>query len=138
MQQYFQFLTEQWLLTSAFVVIIILLLANELYAAKKGAKKCTPSVATRLLNQENAQAIDVREKAEFKSGHITGSKNIPLSVLTTKDPNLSHDKPIIVVCRVGQRAQKGALLLKKQGYTKVYVLSGGVTAWRNDGLPLVK
>jgi len=138
MQEYLQFLMANWWLVAIFVVVVTLLIINEAHGSKKGAKKCTSAVATRLINQEHAQVIDVREKAEFKSGHIAGAKNIPVARLTEQDPQLDKDKPIIVVCRLGQRAQTCAAVLQKHGYENVLVLTGGVTAWRNDGLPLVK
>ena len=109
-----------------------------MHGLKQGVKKCSPATVTQLINKENAQLIDVRDKAEFKSGHITGSKHIPMTDITDKTIKLEQDKPIVVICKLGQRAQSAAMLLKKQGYQNVMVLAGGVTAWRNDGLPVVK
>ena len=138
MQDIISFLMANWWLVAGAVVVAILLVANEAYGAAKGPKKCTSAMATRLINQDHAQVIDVRDKVEFKSGHISGSTNIPLANLTDKDPNLDKNHPIIVVCKMGQRAQTGAMALKKQGYQNVLVLTGGITTWRGDGLPLVK
>lgn len=138
MQDIIQFATANWWLVAALAVVVILMVANEAYGAKTGPKKCTSAMATRLINQQDAQLIDVRDKAEFKSGHISGSKNIPLTSLADKDPELDKSKPIIVICKMGQRAQTGAMALKKHGYQNVLVLTGGVGSWRADGLPLVK
>ena len=138
MQQLLQFLSEQWLYVAGFIIVLVLLLINELHGAKKSAKKCTSAMVTQLLNKENAQLIDVRDKADFKAGHITGSQNISIADITDNAVKLEKDRPIVVICKLGQRAQSAAMLLKKQGYSNVMVLAGGLTAWRNDGLPVVK
>lgn len=93
--------------------------------------------------------IDVREPAEFETGHIPGSINIPRGVLEFQvdahpavanvgDPALTHkERPIVVVCRTGGRAALSALNLQRMGFTDVRSIAGGVTAWGEAGLPLV-
>ncbi len=93
--------------------------------------------------------IDVREPAEFETGHIPGSINIPRGVLefqvdahpavaNVSDPALSHkERPIVVVCRTGGRAALAALSLQRLGFADVRSIAGGVMAWGEAGLPLV-
>lgn len=93
--------------------------------------------------------IDVREPAEFETGHIPGSINIPRGVLefqvdahpavaNVSDPALSHkERPIVVVCRTGGRAALAALSLQRLGFSDVRSVAGGVLAWGEAGLPLV-
>ncbi|MEF9979105.1 MAG: rhodanese-like domain-containing protein [Thermomonas sp.] len=97
----------------------------------------------------DAVVIDVREPAEFETGHIPGSINIPRGVLefqvdahpavaNVSDPALSHkERPIVVVCRTGGRAALSALSLQRLGFSDVRSMAGGVTAWSEAGLPLV-
>ena len=93
--------------------------------------------------------IDVREPAEFETGHIPGSINIPRGVLEFQvdahpavahvgDPALSHqERPLVVVCRTGGRAALAAANLQRMGFVDVRSIAGGVNAWGEAGLPLV-
>ena len=97
----------------------------------------------------DAVVIDVREPAEFETGHIPGSINIPRGVLefqvdahpavaNVSDPALSHkERPIVLVCRTGGRAALSALSLQRLGFADVRSITGGVLAWGEAGLPLV-
>jgi rhodanese-related sulfurtransferase len=94
--------------------------------------------ATRLINDQNATILDVRPNTEFAVGHVVNSKNIPLEDIDKRISEVSKDKPVIVVCAVGQKAGKAAALLRAAGLTQVFVLDGGLTTWREAGLPVVK
>jgi len=80
--------------------------------------------------------LDVRSPEEFQSGHVPGAKNIPLNVLTSQVGGLPADKPIVVVCRSGNRSRMGAIMLQQAGIESVYNLSGGTQAWQRADLPL--
>ncbi len=94
--------------------------------------------ATRLINDHNASIIDVRPNAEFTAGHVANSKNVPAEDLEKRLSEIAKDKPVIVVCAAGQKAGKSAAQLRAAGYTEVFVLDGGIGAWREAGLPVVK
>ena len=108
-------------------------------------------VAAGTFNADRAGAIliDVREPAEFETGHIPGSINIPRGVLefqvdahpavaNVSGDALSHKEcPIVVVCRTGGRAALSAVNLQRLGFRNVSSIAGGVIAWGEDGLPLV-
>lgn len=97
----------------------------------------------------DAVVIDVREPAEFETGHIPGSINIPRGVLEfqvdahpavahVSDTALSHkERPVVVVCRTGGRAALSAVNLQRLGFCNVRSIAGGVIAWGEAGLPLV-
>lgn len=93
--------------------------------------------ATRLMN-DGAVVLDVRENAEFAGGHLPNAKNIPNADLEKRAAELPSDKPVLVVCATGQRSGKAATVLRKLGREKVYCLDGGLGAWRQAGLPVVK
>ena len=92
--------------------------------------------------------IDVREPAEFDTGHIAGAVNIPRGVLefqvdahpavaNVSDPALSHkDQPLVVYCRTGGRSALAALNLSRMGFSDVRSIGGGITDWVATGLPL--
>lgn len=96
----------------------------------------------------NSVVIDVREPAEFQTGHIADAINIPRGVLefqvdghpavaNASDPALSSKAcPIVVYCRTGGRAALSALNLQRMGFTDVRSISGGITDWTAAGLPV--
>lgn len=98
----------------------------------------TPAEATLLMNREDALVLDVRETAEWGSGHITGARHITLGQLDKRLSELDKfkAKPIIVVCATGNRSASACGQLKKHGFDKVYSLGGGIASWRDSSLPL--
>ena len=96
--------------------------------------------ATQLFNQGKTLLLDVREEAEFATGHVRDAKNIPLKQLPTRLGEIDKfkDKTVIAVCASGVRSATASGLLKKSGFTDVYSLDGGMTAWQSQGLPTVK
>lgn len=72
---------------------------------------------------KGAVVIDVRTYEEFASGHIKGSKNIPLQIISGKVAELKKlNQPVIVCCRSGMRSAQAASILKAQG---IEVMNGG-------------
>ena len=96
--------------------------------------------ATYLINREDALVVDVREPNEFAAGHVLGAKNLPLARLDASGADLAKKKerPVIVYCDGGERSAKALASLKKQGFTRVANLSGGLAAWQQAGLPVEK
>lgn len=96
--------------------------------------------ATHLINREDALIVDVREPNEFAAGHVLGAKNLPLVRLEASGADLAKKKerPVIVYCDGGERSAKALATLKKQGFTRVANLSGGLGAWQQAGLPVEK
>lgn len=95
---------------------------------------------THLINREDAIVIDVRDVAEYAKGHIVGAKNVPLGQFEKRIGELekSRSKPLVVHCDSGNRSAKALELLRKNGFEKVYNLSGGYAAWQSAGLPAEK
>ena len=96
--------------------------------------------ATQLMNREDALVIDVRDAGDYAGGHILGAKNVPLARIEEGSPDLAKrkEKPVIVYDDGGERSAKAASALKRQGFTQVANLSGGLGAWRQAGLPVEK
>ena len=96
--------------------------------------------ATHLINREDALVVDVREPNEFAAGHVLGAKNVPLARLDAAGADLAkkRERPVIVYCDGGERSAKALATLKKQGFTRVANLSGGLGAWQQAGLPVEK
>ena len=96
--------------------------------------------ATHLINREEALVVDVREPNEFAAGHLLGAKNVPLARLDASGADLAKrkERPLIVYCDGGERSAKALAALKRQGFTRVANLSGGIVAWQQAGLPVEK
>jgi phage shock protein E len=70
----------------------------------------------KALVHEGAVIVDVRTQGEFKSGHIRGSRNIPLDSIKNKLPELKKlGKPVITVCRSGSRSSMAKSILTTGG-----------------------
>jgi rhodanese-related sulfurtransferase len=79
--------------------------------------------------------VDVRQQAEWKTGHIEGALHIPLTQLSNQQHQLPSDKTIVTVCRSGHRSALAARTLARTGHD-VLNLSGGMNARVTAGLPL--
>jgi len=92
--------------------------------------------ATQLINSKHAQVVDVRAAEDFGKGSLPNAKNIPLAKLQERAVELKRDRPVIVVCNTGRTAGPAAARLRAAGLSDVYVLAGGLAAWREAGLPI--
>lgn len=116
------------------------LLAWPQIKAGTGGKRVNTAAATQLINKRNAVVVDIRDAAEFARGHLPQAKSAPLADIGNRAAGLAKDKaiPIIVVCQNGQRSSKAQAALKEAGYSEVYALEGGMAAWQQAGLPVIK
>ena len=100
--------------------------------AFKVSKEITPrELSKRLKRGESVLIVDVREPDEWATGHIAGSKHIPLGQLMVNQHKLDLKHEIIIVCRSGGRAGLACELLSEKGFNVVN-LTGGLLAWTDD------
>ncbi len=92
---------------------------------------------TRLAQKPAPILLDVRQPDEYRQGHISGAKLIPLNELSRRMKELPANREIICVCRSGHRSANAARQLKEAGY-QVSNLKGGMTNWSHQGLPVQK
>jgi rhodanese-related sulfurtransferase len=113
------------------------MLVFNLIQGSQGSRVST-NEATALINREDAQVLDVRDAAEFATGHLAGARNITVAKFTERAADLEKLKaaPLIVCCETGIRSGKAVSELKKRGFDKAVVLDGGIAAWNKAGLPL--
>lgn len=135
-----QFVLNHWYLFLALAVVLVLLLAGPLTRLLHGIKLLSPNEAVLLVNRENGVLVDVCEPNEYREGHIPRAVNLPLSQLKEHLGELEKYKqrPIVLSCRSGNRSIKAAIMLKRQGFAKVYSLAGGLLAWQRENLPVEK
>jgi phage shock protein E len=83
----------------------------------------------KLINERNAQFVDVRTPEEFLSNQLPGATNIPLHMIDQLgDKQLDKTRPVVVFCRSGQRSQMALQILKSKGFAEVYNM-GSFMAW---------
>ena len=92
-----------------------------------------PLDAQALLSQ--ALFLDVREPYEYEAGHIEGSLHIPIGQIQQRWTEVPSDRPVVVVCQVGQRSGLVAGFLQSRGFD-AHNLEGGLDAWSQAGLDL--
>jgi rhodanese-related sulfurtransferase len=80
------------------------------------------------------QILDVREDFEVAQGTIPGAVHIPLGDLGARLSELDRTVPVIAVCRSGNRSATAAEALNQAGFS-ADTMAGGMTAWREAGLP---
>ncbi|GAB2584614.1 rhodanese-like domain-containing protein [Ramlibacter solisilvae] len=105
-----------------------------------GAGALTSALAVQLINRERAVVVDISEPEEFAQGHIGGARNVPLSQLEQRLPEVVKNKtlPVILVCATGARAGRAAATAKRLGYEKAQALAGGLKSWKEANLPVEK
>jgi len=127
-------------LIAGFIGVILALLVTQYLHLTRGFHDVTPALLTKLLNRDNALLIDVSPRGEYEKSHVPGAKHVSMDQLDPEHKDLAKVKslPVVVCCRSGVTSQRAAKRLVKAGFDKVYMLAGGVNAWRQADLPLVR
>jgi len=115
----------EWIL-----VIIVVGLVVWKMKPTKGVTSITTADLKGILKDKSKQFIDVRTPGEYKGRHISQFKNIPLNTLKTKLDGLDKTKETFVICQSGMRSSQAASILKKNGFTSVTNVKGGMSSWQ--------
>jgi len=99
---------------------------------KRGYTTITGSQFQKMINNNGILILDVRSSEEYKKGHIPNAKNLPVDTLSSKLSTLNSykDSEIVVYCASGGRSARACDILSKNGFNKVYNLSGGVSSYK--------
>ena len=136
-----QFIINHSLLVAEFIIALIVLFVLETRSKGLGrSNRLTPSQAVRLINSEKAVVVDIRDPKTFEKGHITHAINIPAPELdkSLKELEQYKQQPLIIICTTGQKSVYFMNKLRKQSHRKVYMFAGGMGAWTNANMPVVK
>ena len=132
-----EFIVNHWVLVTLFVVLASLVMSGSLNSKIAGMTSIGAAEAVRIVNQQNGVFLDIREVSEFAKEHIADSKNMPLSKLADESSALKdQEQALILVCASGQRTGSAAKQLRKQGFSNIYALKGGLNTWKEAKLPL--
>jgi rhodanese-related sulfurtransferase len=137
MDLFLQFLAAKWYLVGPWLVLIVMLIVLE---QRRGGSSVSPAQLTDLVNREQGVVLDVRDAKDFRAGHIVDSIHIPHAKVPQQLGDLEkyRERPIVVVCKMGQSAGTVCRALKQGGFQRVYKLGGGLAEWQGSQLPLVK
>ncbi len=95
-----------------------------------------PQQAFELISRGEVDVVDVREPHEWSTGHLSGSRLVPLAQLRGS-PKASLPKDgVLFICAAGVRSETAARLAIGLGFKTVYNLRGGTRAWASARLPL--
>jgi rhodanese-related sulfurtransferase len=136
MALFLEFVAQQWIQFLALLVLVVLLVLHE---ARKSGPSLSPQEAINLVNAEGGVFLDLRDAADYKKGHIASAMNIPSAKLPDRMVELEKytEKPIVLVCKMGQQSSAAGKQLRAANYSKVYKMSGGMMEWGNLQLPTV-
>ena len=132
----FQFLGEQWILVAALATTLGMLILHE---TRKAGPALSISEAVQLVNNDEGVFLDIRDAGDYARGHITDALHIPAATLAKRAGELEkfREKPVVVVCKMGQSAGPATKTLRAQGFSRAQKLSGGMMEWDAQKLPFV-
>jgi rhodanese-related sulfurtransferase len=138
--QILAFLQQHWVLVALLLTFSVAFALFELRMHLLGPKRLSPVLATQFMNRQEPLILDIRDKSKFQQGHLLNAHSVLQSeaenyIKTLKKP---MNAPILLVCQTGQQSAVLGSRLKKQGFTEVACLAGGVNAWQSAELPLEK
>ncbi|MGG6317485.1 rhodanese-like domain-containing protein [Stenotrophomonas geniculata] len=128
------------MLSAALVGLTVAIIVTEIRRLFRGFKGIKPAELTQLINAGGTMVVDLSASGDFEKGHIAGSRNAQASAFGPDNKLVANARqsPVVLVCRSGNASETAAKALKKAGFEKVYVLDGGIPAWQQAELPLVK
>lgn len=91
--------------------------------------------AARRVERGEAVLLDVREQQEWQVGHAPAARHLPMSELGERLAELPRDRPLLAICRSGNRSGQVAAALGGMGY-EIENVAGGMRAWVRARLPL--
>jgi rhodanese-related sulfurtransferase len=147
--------TRAWPWTAAVALAVLpILMGQGCPSTDVGPGQDVPDVVTEItpldahaliqnhLDDPNFIILDVRSAEEFAAGHLENA--VSLCVLCS-DPafreaiaDIDRSLTILVYCRTGRRSTTATTIMAEEGFTSLYNMTGGITQWQADGLPVVR
>lgn len=139
MKEILDFLLSHWYLSGPLAGLLVILTIVEILEQLGAKNRLDPSQLTRLINREDALIYDLRDHADYKNGHVVGSKQMSDNEVLEQVSQLQkNDKPLVLIDKDGRQAVKVSASLISKGIEKVFILEGGIEAWKKAGMPLAK
>jgi len=125
-----------WLATAT-VVLAALVAIYEMRMRSEGLRSVSPQELIRLMNQ-GALVLDLRPAEQYQAGHLNGARQMSgEQIMSAGDTLKKHkEKTVVVYDDSGNLGAAAVRQLSAQGFSRVFALRGGLSAWRADNLPL--
>jgi len=137
MGQLIEFINNNALLVAGTVAMGLAVLFYEIRLRANGLTGVSPAQLVQLINN-GARIVDVRDEDIFASGHIVGAINLPAADLSVgQAKKIKKDKTVVLICDNGGKSAQFVESWRKDGFQSAFSLKGGLTAWRQDNLPVV-
>jgi rhodanese-related sulfurtransferase len=105
-------------------------------SAMNGFKNITVAELQAMMERDGVRLIDVRTDAEISRGKIPQGEPLPLHLLPLRLGGMDKDSTTVFYCQMGGRSAQAAAFAAANGFTDVYNLQGGISAWAQAGLPI--
>ena len=135
------FFTRHYMMCGAWIVVLVLLITVQAKLLLARVSKATINAAVQMVNKQDGIFVDIRTPDNFSKGHIANSVNV--TAIEIKAGKLNRidkkkEKPVIIVGKdkLDTDSFNSASELKKNGYTQVFILEGGIIEWSAANLPL--
>jgi rhodanese-related sulfurtransferase len=105
-----------------------------------GSASVSPAQATLLINRQDAVVFDVRDTGDYANGRILHARNVPLAQIDARLADLAKfkDRAVILCDENGAKSQQALGAFRKRGFNNLVALAGGLSGWRQAGLPTEK
>lgn len=139
MSQLIEFIGNHTLLFIAFSMTLGMLVYTEYMRISSANTALSPYDATQKMNEGTAVFLDVRDDSEYKGGHLLNSRSMPVSKFAERMHEIEKfkDQEVVVYCDNGMRSSRAIAKLRKAGFSQLFSLAGGLTAWEKANLPTV-
>lgn len=135
------FFMRHYFMVGAWGVVLVMLIVVQFKLLTARIAKANAGTAVNLVNREDGVFVDIRSADGFSSGHIANAINITAAdIKSGKIGRIDsrRDKPVILVGKdkFDSECFNSGRFLKKQGFTKIYILEGGMLDWSSSNMPL--
>ncbi len=131
------FVGNHTVLVLVWLALLAMLLVGEFRRLTRKFKEVDTLEATRLLNQQDALLVDVRDAKDYAQSHAVNAIHVPVNQVSPEHPKLADpDRPIIFYCYSGMSSQRAAAVMANSGRENIYSLQGGFGSWQGENLPV--
>ncbi len=128
-----------------YVLLIVAILACAFTQAQQSPpvgtiKNLDPKTFQKSAQKQQGIVLDVRTPQEYAKGHLANARNLDIFHDNFKEDlrRLDKKKRYFVYCHSGGRSTEAVELMQQMGFMQIYNLDGGITAWKEAGLPVEK
>ena len=135
------FAGRHYILSALFVLCLVMLIYTQIRIMLSPVKAISSGKATDLINNANAVPVDLRTDKALPQGISPGAVNLPVKLVNEGNfgaIDRYRNVPLVIVDQSGVSSFDAARTIRKAGFPEVYALAGGIGAWTDERMPLVK